>query len=43
MHAALQGHVDTVNLLLDSGSDIENKNNVSTRRCLTTDMHVYIK
>ena len=43
MTAAFGGHVDTVKLLLDSGSDIEDKDNVSTRRCMTTYMHVYIK
>ena len=43
MRAALGGHVDTVKLLLDSGSDIEDKDNVSTRRCITTHMHVYLK
>ena len=41
LRAASQGHVDTVELLLDSGSDKENKHNVSTRRCITTYMHVY--
>ena len=43
MNAALGGHVDTVELLLDSESDIDDKDNVSTRRCITTHMHVYIK
>ena len=43
MDAALGGHVDTVKLLLDSGSDIEDKDNVITRRCITTHMHVYTK
>ena len=43
MNAALGGHVDTVKLLLDSGSDIEDKDNVSTRRCISTCMHVSIK
>ena len=32
MRAALGGHVDTVKLLLGSGSDIEEKDNVSKRR-----------
>ena len=43
MRAALGGHVDTVKLLLDSGSDIEIRDNVSTRRCITTHMRVYVK
>ena len=43
MIAALGGPVDTVKLLLDSGSDIEIRDNVSTRRCITTHMRVYVK
>ena len=43
MWAAQEGPVDTVKLLLDSGSDIEKKDNVSTRRCITTHMRVYVK
>ena len=43
MWAAQGGHVDTVKLLLDSGSDIEDKDNVSTRRCITLYMHAYLK
>ena len=43
MRAALGGHGDTVKLLLDSGSDIEEKDIVSTRRCISTCMHVYLK
>ena len=43
MSAAQGGHVDTVKLMLDSGSDVEGKDNVSTRRCITTYMYVYTK
>ena len=43
MVAAQGGHVDIVKLLLDSGSDTKEKNNVSTRRCIPPYMHVYIK
>ena len=43
LRAASQGHVDTVELLLDSGSDIEEKNNVSRRICSAIYMHIYIK
>ena len=32
-----------VKLLLDRGASVETKDNVSTRRCITTHMHVYIK
>ena len=42
MYAAQGGHVDTVKLLLDSGSDIEKKDNVSTRRCMTTYICMFI-
>ena len=41
--AAQGGHVDTVKLLLDRRASVETKDNVSTRRCITTHMHVYIK
>ena len=43
MKAADGGDFDTVKLLLDSGSDVEDKDNVSTRRCITLYMHVSIK
>ena len=43
MIAAHGGHVDTVKLLLDSGTDIENRDNVSTRRLLLLYMHVHTK
>ena len=35
--------MDTVKLLLDSGTDIENRDDVSTRRCTLTYMYVYMK
>ena len=43
MYAADRGYEDTVKLLLDRGASAETKDNVSTRRCITTHMHVYIK
>ena len=43
MIATHGGYVDTVKLLLDRGASVEEKDNVSTRRCITTHMHVCIK
>ena len=43
MYAADRGFEDTVKLLLDRGASAETKDNVSTRRCITTHLHVYIK
>ena len=42
MIAAQGGHVDTVKLLSDSGSDIGEKDTVSTRRCMTTYICMFI-
>ena len=42
MNAAQGGHVDTVKLLLDSGSDIEEKDNVSTRRYIATYISIFL-
>ena len=43
MYAADSGYEDTVKLLLDRGASAETKDNVSTRRCISTHMHVSIK
>ena len=43
MYAADRGHVDTVKLLLDRRASVERKDNVSTRRCITLYIHVYLK
>ena len=43
MYAADRGYEDTIKLLLDRRASVETKDNVSTRRCITTHMHDYIK
>ena len=43
MIAAQGGHVDTVKLLLDRGASVEEKDNVSTRNCISIYVHVCVK